>query len=116
MDSSRVPSPFLLAPGVFIAVLADVYISLVPDMGEKHQKVLKMALCDSWPYSYLVFKVVRNLTDLVVDEDRPKNDTPEMQTFSVALLDHFCRIPMALGCPGPCEPRVPPMNPATHSR
>ena len=52
--------PFLLVPGVFIAVLADVYVSFVPDMGEKYQKILKMGLCDSWPYSYLVFEEARN--------------------------------------------------------
>ncbi len=52
--------PLLLVPGVFIAVLADVYVSFVPDMGEKYQKLLKLALCDSWPYSYLVFEESRN--------------------------------------------------------
>ena len=52
--------PFLLVPGVLIAVLADVYVTLVPDMGEKYQKILKMGLCDSWPYSYLVFEESRN--------------------------------------------------------
>jgi apolipoprotein N-acyltransferase len=52
--------PFLLVPGVLIAVLADVYVSFVPDMGEKYQKILKMGLCDSWPYSYLVFEESRN--------------------------------------------------------
>ena len=52
--------PFLLVPGVFIALLANVYVSFVPDMGEKYQKVLKLALCDSWPYSYLVFEESRN--------------------------------------------------------
>jgi len=49
--------PFLLLPGVVVAVVADVYVSLIPDMGEKYQKLLKMGLCDSWPYSYLVFQL-----------------------------------------------------------
>jgi hypothetical protein len=52
--------PLLLVPGVLIAVLADVYVSFVPDMGKKYQKILKMTLCDSWPYSYLVFEEARN--------------------------------------------------------
>ena len=34
-------------------------------------------------------KVVGNVADLVEDEDRPKNDTPEMQTFSAEELNHF---------------------------
>ena len=33
------------------------WVSLIPDMGEKYQKVLKMGFCDSWPYTFLVFKL-----------------------------------------------------------
>ena len=52
--------PFLIVPGVFIAVLSDVYVSFVPDMGEKYQKIVKLAFCDSWPYTFLVFEESRN--------------------------------------------------------
>ena len=52
--------PFLLVPGVFIAVIADLYTSFVPDMGEKYQKILKLTICNEWPYSYLVFEESRN--------------------------------------------------------
>ena len=51
--------PLLLIPGVIVAVVADIYCSLIPDMGEKFQKVLKMGFCDSWPYSYIVFQIHR---------------------------------------------------------
>lgn len=51
--------PLLIIPGVLISVAVGIFVSLVPDMGEKFQKVIKMALCDSWPYSYLVFKLSR---------------------------------------------------------
>ena len=47
----------LLLPGVIIARLANVYVSLVPKMGEHYQKVLKMTLCDSWPLSLIVFQL-----------------------------------------------------------
>ncbi|MFH1140519.1 MAG: hypothetical protein V1724_02360 [Chloroflexota bacterium] len=49
--------PFLLLPGITIARVADVYISLIPDMGEKYQKVLKMAFCDNWPVSWLLWQI-----------------------------------------------------------
>jgi len=52
--------PILLPFGVVLATIADWYVSLIPDMGEKYQKVLKMAYCDSWPYSYLIFQVQRS--------------------------------------------------------
>ena len=49
--------PFLLLPGVIIARVANLYVSLTPDMGEKYQKVLKMGLCDAWPLSLLLFQI-----------------------------------------------------------
>ena len=49
--------PVLLIPGIFIAVVGYAYCTLVPDMGEKFQKVLKLSFCDSWPYSYLLLKI-----------------------------------------------------------
>lgn len=49
--------PILFLPGVIIAVVSEFYVSLVPDMGEKYQKLLKLGLCDSWPYSFLVYQL-----------------------------------------------------------
>lgn len=49
--------PVLILPGVIVAVVSDVYVSLVPDMGEKYQKLLKLGICDSWPYSLIVFQL-----------------------------------------------------------
>lgn len=49
--------PILLLPGAIIAVVTFFYVSLIPDMGEKYQKVLKLGICDSWPYSYLVWRL-----------------------------------------------------------
>ena len=54
--------PVLILPGVVVAVVSDIYVSLVPDMGEKYQKLLKLGICDSWPYSLIVFKL--NLEDV----------------------------------------------------
>lgn len=48
---------FILVPGIIIATIGSVYASFVPDMGEKYQKVLKIGLADSWPYSFLVWKL-----------------------------------------------------------
>jgi hypothetical protein len=49
--------PVLLLPGVLIAAIGFAYVSLVPDMGEKYQKALKLGLCDSWPFSHLTFRL-----------------------------------------------------------
>ena len=49
--------PILFLPGIIVALISNVYVSLIPDMGEKYQKLLKLAFCDSWPYSLLVFQL-----------------------------------------------------------
>ena len=59
-----VSRPFLIIPGVLLATLAGVYVSLVPDMGEKYQKVLKMGMADSWPYSFLTYKISLEIHDV----------------------------------------------------
>ena len=51
--------PLLFIPGVIVTAVAYTYVSLVPAMGEKYQKALKLALCDSWPYSFTVFRLSR---------------------------------------------------------
>lgn len=59
-----VSRPLLIIPGVLLATLAGVYVSLVPDMGEKYQKVLKMGMADTWPYSFLMWKINLELSDV----------------------------------------------------
>jgi hypothetical protein len=49
--------PILLLPGVTIAVVANFYVSLIPDMGEKYQKLIKLAICDNWPYSHIIWRL-----------------------------------------------------------
>ncbi|MEE9247287.1 MAG: hypothetical protein V3U79_01135 [Dehalococcoidia bacterium] len=49
--------PVLLLPGLAVATLARVYVSLIPDMGEHYQKVLKMGFCDSWPHSLTLYRL-----------------------------------------------------------
>ena len=39
----------LLFPLVVLPVAAFAFVSLVPDMGERNQKLVKMGLCESWP-------------------------------------------------------------------
>lgn len=63
---TRVPfaRPLLLAPGPLIALIGYAYVSLCPDMGEKYQKAVKLGVCDSWPYSFQVYRVLaRQLGD-----------------------------------------------------
>lgn len=47
--------PFLRIPiaiiGIPIAVLGDVYTSLMPSMGEIESRVTKLLLCQTWPFS-----------------------------------------------------------------
>lgn len=43
--------PFLLVPGALVANLGFIYVSLIPDMGEHDQKLLKLHICGSWPYT-----------------------------------------------------------------
>lgn len=49
--------PILLLPGVVIAVVTDAYVCLIPDMGEKYQKLVKLAICDNWPSSYIIWQL-----------------------------------------------------------
>ncbi len=51
--------PILLLPGVIIAEIANLYVSLIPDMGEKHQKLVKLGLCDTWPLTYLMMEFMK---------------------------------------------------------
>jgi len=52
------PIRLLLVPlGVALASLANIYVSLVPDMGRKYQKAVKAALCGSWPYTLYVLQL-----------------------------------------------------------
>jgi hypothetical protein len=53
--------PILFLPGVLIVLVSDIYVSLIPDMGEKYQKLIKLALCDSWPFSLLVYRLSLNI-------------------------------------------------------
>ena len=52
--------PLLILPGLIIAITGSIYCSLMPDMGEKYQKILKMSLCESWPYSYTLLSISKN--------------------------------------------------------
>ena len=47
----------LVIPGILLSLIGSLYVSFVPDMGEKYQKVLKMGLRDSWFYSYLMWQL-----------------------------------------------------------
>ena len=49
--------PILLLPGVVIAVVVNFYVALIPDMAEKYQKLIKLAICDNWPYSHIVWRL-----------------------------------------------------------
>lgn len=52
--------PFLLLPGVAIAVVADTYVSLMPDP-EKDSKYTKLALASEWPLTFLLLRPDRLL-------------------------------------------------------
>ena len=43
--------PVLLVPGVILSVIGFEYTAFVPEMGEKYQKLVKLGLRESWPYS-----------------------------------------------------------------
>lgn len=49
--------PLLVPLGVALAALASIYVRLVPDMGRKYQKAVKVALCGSWPYTLYVLQL-----------------------------------------------------------
>jgi len=53
--------PLLFLPGLIITITGMIFCSLMPDMGEKYQKIEKMSLCNSWPYSYTFFSISKNI-------------------------------------------------------
>lgn len=53
--------PFLIIPSVLVAVVGNIYVAFMPDMGERFQKQFKGVLCDSWPYSWLIFQLSKEL-------------------------------------------------------
>ena len=69
--------PLLLIPGVLVSSVAKIYAALVPDIvGETYPKQLKMTLCDTWPYSYLVWGISLHYRDAgvlnpTIDQDLP---------------------------------------------
>lgn len=53
--------PILLIPSVLINTIGVTYVAFIPDMGEPFQKALKGALCDSWPYSWHIHQLSKEL-------------------------------------------------------
>lgn len=74
--------PFLIFPGVLLSAVANIYIAMVPDMGQSYQKQLKMIICNLWPYSYLVWKVALRYTEAAAEP--PAEEFPIGLTFSTA--------------------------------
>ena len=61
--------PLLVVPGIVVAIIARLYISFIPDMGDKFQKIIKMGLCNSWPYSFLVYGLTKqHAAELPLDQ------------------------------------------------
>jgi len=48
-------APLLFLPGLIIAILANIYVMLMPEP-DKNAKIAKLALADEWPMSWYVFK------------------------------------------------------------
>jgi len=53
--------PILLLPSVLINTIGVTYVAFIPDFGEPFQKALKGALCDSWPYSWHIYQLSKEL-------------------------------------------------------
>jgi len=51
--------PILIIPGICLSVISFYFNNLMPSMGERYQKLLKSSLCDSWPYSSILFELSR---------------------------------------------------------
>ena len=53
--------PFLIVPSVLVGVIGVTFVAFIPDMGERFQKQLKGVFCDSWPYSWLIYQLSKDL-------------------------------------------------------
>jgi hypothetical protein len=49
-----------------VTVVGNVFVAFNPDMGERFQKQIKGVLCDSWPYSWIIFQLSK---ELYADDD-----------------------------------------------
>jgi hypothetical protein len=47
--------PILLLPGVIVALIADLYVMLMPEF-ERGAKITKLAICEEWPLSWYLIK------------------------------------------------------------
>lgn len=63
--------PFLIIPGALLGVVGATFVAFVPDMGERFQKQLKGVCCDSWPYSWLIYRLSKELYTIDDADDQP---------------------------------------------
>ena len=63
--------PLLIIPSVLVATVGNTFVAFVPDMGEPFQKQLKGVFCDSWPYSWLIYQLRKELYTIDDVEDQP---------------------------------------------
>ncbi|MGA9771693.1 MAG: hypothetical protein WBV94_21865 [Blastocatellia bacterium] len=50
--------------GIPLALLADVYVSLMPSMGELENRASKMLLCQTWPFTWVFWRFLSGDLDL----------------------------------------------------
>ena len=44
--------PFIAVMGIPLAVMGDIYVSLIPTMGEIESRLSKLVLCQTFPYTW----------------------------------------------------------------
>jgi hypothetical protein len=50
--------------GIPLALIADVYVALMPAMGEVEQRAVKFLLCQTWPFTWEFFVFSRGKFDI----------------------------------------------------
>ena len=60
----KVLQPVVAVLGIILATLGDMYVALLPTMGELESRFLKMIVCQAFPFSYSYYLFLTNKRSL----------------------------------------------------
>jgi len=60
--------PFISIIGIPLAIIADEYVALIPSMGEKESRYVKMIYCQTFPYSWRFDQFYKNKLKIGQDD------------------------------------------------
>jgi hypothetical protein len=60
--------PFVAIVGIPLAILGDIYVALLPSMGELDSRYSKMIFCQTFPYTYRYFQFANHKLKIQSDD------------------------------------------------